>query len=177
MTKFPFGAILVILLAGQAVAASLEEASVAAKHGDYATAMRLLRRLAEQGNAEAEGEIGYLYQDGDGVPRNPELAMSWFRKSATDGYLLAQNKLGLMYANGWGVPQDGPQSVFWFRKAAEQGYAPAQGSLVRIYTEGRLVRQDPAQAGYWQAKLSVNPHSRVVTMTPTPTIAPAPKGP
>jgi TPR repeat protein len=42
----------------------LDDAVAAVKDGDYSTAIKLNRPLAEQGNAEAQFELGHLYDHG-----------------------------------------------------------------------------------------------------------------
>ncbi len=97
----------VTLLVGFAVPASagqFEDGMAAHNRGDYASALRLWRPLAERGNAGAQNNVGFMYSNGEGVPRNFAIAMNWFRKAADQGNADAQNSLGLMYANGEGVP-------------------------------------------------------------------------
>ena len=65
--------------------------------GDYATALREWRPLAEQGNDSAQYFLGVCYANGYGVPKNPEMALHWYRLSADQGNWLAQNDLGVMY--------------------------------------------------------------------------------
>ena len=47
-----------------------EEAFAAVRKGDYATAQRLLRGLADQGSAGAQYNLGLMYLNGRGVPQN-----------------------------------------------------------------------------------------------------------
>ena len=81
---------------------------------DYATAYRLLRPLADQGNANAQTKLGLIYGLGLGVPEDDAAAVSWFRKAADQGHAPAQYTLGFMYGNGVGVPQDYVQAHKWF---------------------------------------------------------------
>lgn len=72
-----------------------------------------LRPLAEQGNPEAEFKVGHIYSQGEGVPTNPEIAVSWYRKAADQGYSKAQNALAAMYSSGRGVTQDYAEALYW----------------------------------------------------------------
>src|SRR5579862_7032168 len=83
-----------------------EDAVAAHERGDFATAIRLWRPLADQGNADAQYALGVIYYFGQGVPHDCAAAASWFRKAADQGNATAQFNLGLMYGNGRGVPQD-----------------------------------------------------------------------
>ena len=120
--------------------------------GDHATALRLWRPLAEQGNATAQDKLGIMYAKGQGVQQDYATAVAWFRKAAAQGNAIAQENLGVMYSNGWGVPQDDASAAFWFRKAAEQGNARAQNNLGYKYEKGHGVPQDYAAAALWYRK-------------------------
>ena len=54
-------------LAGTAIAGPFEDGVVAYNRGDYATALRLWRPLAEQGDTKAQFNLGLMYKNGEGV--------------------------------------------------------------------------------------------------------------
>ena len=93
--------------------AGRDEADAAYQRGDYATAIREMRPLAEQGNARAQYGLGVMYDKGRGVPQDYAEALQWYRKAAEQGYALAQNNLGAMYEDGAGVPQDSVNANRW----------------------------------------------------------------
>jgi len=128
----------------------LADADAAYKRGDYATALRLLRPLAELLDlAQAQSNLGVMYDEGHGVPQDDAEAVKWYRLAAEQGYADAQLNLGAKYAVGKAVPQDYAEAVKWFRLAAEQGYANAQHNLGVMYTKGQGVPQDYAAAAKW----------------------------
>ena len=88
---------------------------------DYATALKLLRPLAEQGYASAQYNLGVMYANGEGVIQNYKEAVKWYRLAAGHGDGEAQNSLGLMYANGEGVIQDYVLAHMWSNLAASNG--------------------------------------------------------
>jgi uncharacterized protein len=94
--------------------------------GDYAKALRLIRPLANDGDATAQFNLGLMYVNGHGVQRDDSAAALWFRKAAEQGYALAQSNLGTMYLYGHGMTQNDTEAVMWFRKAADQGDAVAE---------------------------------------------------
>ena len=108
--------ILCVCAAGSAAAGPLEEADAALDKGDYATATRLLRPLAEQGIADAQYNLGVMYYNGWGVPQDYSAAVSWYRKAAEQGHADAQNNLGFSYSQGHGVPKDYAAAVSWYVK-------------------------------------------------------------
>jgi hypothetical protein len=52
------GLVVAVVMASAAVAGQFEDATAAYDRGDYATALRLLRPLAEQGDADAQTNLG-----------------------------------------------------------------------------------------------------------------------
>ena len=120
------GLILAVGLAWPAIAGPIEDAETAYNRQDYATTVRLLKPLADQGAAWAQSQLGVMYGSGQGVPKDDAQAVKWYRLAADQGEAVAQYNLGNMYANGQGVPKDDAQAVKWFRLAADQGNAWAQ---------------------------------------------------
>ena len=94
-----------------------------------------LRKEAEQGHAEAQYNLGFMYHTGKGVPEDDQEAAKWFRKAAEQGDARAQFNLRNMYVHGEGVPEDDREAEKWFRRAAEQGVAPAQFNLGLMYAD------------------------------------------
>ena len=93
--------------------------------GDDA-ALRGLLLLAQQGDADAQFELGRSYTIGRGVAEDDQEAVYWYRKAAEQGHADAQFWLGAMHNSGRGVAEDDQEAVFWYRKAAEQGHAGGQ---------------------------------------------------
>jgi uncharacterized protein len=134
------------LPAGIAVCGPLEDSRASYDRGDYATALRLARPLADQGNAVAQFILGVMYDSGKGVLQDDAEAMKWYRKAADQGESNAQCNLGTMYLTGQGVLQDYPEAMKWYRKAAAQGNANAQFNLGKMYDNGDGVPQDYVEA-------------------------------
>ena len=131
---------------------ALTAAEAADTRDDYATELKLLRPLAEKGNAHAQSKLGVSYYYGHGVPKDYAEAFSWFRKAAEQGLAQAQGALGAMYASGYGVPQDYAEAAHWYRQGAEQGDATDQAALGFMYYSGQGVPQDDAEAARWLHK-------------------------
>lgn len=72
------GIIAFVMLAGVAVAGPLEDGFAAYQRGDYAEAMRVWQPLAEQGDAFAQGTLGFMYGTGQGVPQDYAEAVRWY---------------------------------------------------------------------------------------------------
>ena len=50
------------------------------------------QNYAEQGNAAAQGNLGRMYANGEGVPEDDAEAVRWYRLAAEQGYAAAQLK-------------------------------------------------------------------------------------
>ena len=107
------------------------------------------KKAAEQGDADAQYNLGICYDKGDGVAQSYAEAVKWYKKAAEQGYAGAQNSLGNCYYNGNGVKQSYLQAVKWYKNAAEQGHAGAQNSLGNCYYKGNGVEQSYAEAVKW----------------------------
>jgi TPR repeat protein len=110
------------------------------------------KRQAEGGDKVAQNNLGKMYYNGIGVPKDYKEAVNWYRKAAQHGEANSQFKLALMYDNGRGVPEDDKEAVKWYIKAAEQGYAVAQFNLGVMYDDGEGVPQDYKEAVKWYTK-------------------------
>ena len=89
------------------------------------------KRLAEQGNASAQYNLGNMYDLGEGVPENNAEAAKWYRLSAGQGYIIAQVALAVLYLiNEEGDPQNNIRAYMWFSVAAGRDSA----TLVNLVT-------------------------------------------
>lgn len=116
---------------------------------DYAEALKWFRLAAEQGHADAQFFLGYMYDHGQGVPENDAEAVNWYRLAAEQGIPEAQFNLGLMYEKGQGVQQSSTLALKWFRQAADGNDVDAQVIVGRMYRRGDGVTQDYAEAVKW----------------------------
>ena len=138
-----------LLLGVPSYSADFNKGLTAAQSGDFATALKEWKPLAEEGNAVAQNNLGLMYHNGWGVPQDYKEAVYWYRLAVEQGYAIAQYNLGLMYEKGKGVPQDDKEAVRLYRLAAEQGYADAQGNLGVMYVFGKGVTKDFVYAHMW----------------------------
>ena len=92
---------------------------------DYSEAVKWYRKAADQGNADAQNNLGVCYKNGEGVPQDYSEAVKWYRKAAEQGQKYAQYNLGVCYYNGQGVTQNRQEAFKYFRQAAAQGHKEA----------------------------------------------------
>ena len=142
-------AVVGLLLAGAAVVTNWldtrAELDAPVDIQDYET----IRRLAEQGDADAQFRLGTMYAAGRSVAQDASAAALWYQLAAEQGNPQAQLSLGVMYSEGRGVSQDDAEAARWYRQAAEKGNAASQYNLGTVYAEGRGVPQDYAEAVTW----------------------------
>ncbi len=110
--------------------------------GDWQTA-------AQRGDASAQWLLARCLQEGTGVEKSPQAAVTWLRRAAESGLAVAQNELGDCYTSGEGVEEDWAESFRWYSKAAEQELAEAQKNLGVCYAQGEGVAADLLEAVKW----------------------------
>ncbi len=101
----------------------------------YFTEHAQLRHQAEQGDAQSQFDLAWLYYIPDeelrlnGVPHSYNMAARWYRKAAEQGHTLAQFNMGVMYLKGQGVSRNGTDAYTWFSLAADNGHSESQRIL------------------------------------------------
>jgi TPR repeat protein len=103
--------------------------------GDYRAAYEEWLPLAELGDAEAQYNLGVMYDEGAGIERDLARAAEWYRKAAEQGFVDAQINLGMMYYHGQGFARDDAEAAKWFGRAASQGDREAADYLKRLEKE------------------------------------------
>ena len=155
MTGCRFFVVLMLLFA---VTRALAECAPAARAGFSAVGSQddnpgqlsqQIEALAEDGEADAQYEIGLFYFDGNGVLQDYQIAREWFLLAAEQEDVFAQEILGDMYRDGLGVQRDYRVAIEWYRRAAEQWLATAQYKLGLLYLEGTGVSPDHYEAFRW----------------------------
>jgi TPR repeat protein len=86
------------------------------------------RRAAEQGNVNAQFNLGLMYRRGDGVPQDFTKAAQWYRRAAEQGDVIAQFNLGTMYYEGEGVTRNLVMAYVVNNLAAAQGHKNARNN-------------------------------------------------
>jgi TPR repeat protein len=101
---------------------------------NYLEAAKWFRKAADQGSAEGQAAMGWLYEKGHGVTPDLLEASRWYRRAAKQGLSEAQYNLALLYHHGrGGVMHSEDLAEKWYLLAAEQGHACAQNNLGALY--------------------------------------------
>ena len=112
--------------------AAKDEETIIASDKEDEVPFEILLKLAEEGDAEAQNELGDCYYYGKKVGENRDLAFMWYMMAAKQGNPEAQFNVGWCYARGKGTEVDNEKAVEWYKKSAEQGNADAQHYLSQL---------------------------------------------
>jgi hypothetical protein len=115
----------------------------------------LTKILAEKDNADAQVNLGFMYNNGQGgLEKSEGKAVEWYAKAAEQGHAVAQVNLGIMYFHGQGgLEKSERKAVEYFAKAAVQGFAAAQRNLGIMYQTGQGgLEKSNEKAAEWYAK-------------------------
>ena len=117
----------------------------AVNHFTYAAqqAAASFEQAAKQGNADAQYQLGFMYETGQGVEQDYRRAAQWYEKAAAQGHAQAQYQLGCLYREGLGVEENYEEAEKWWQRAAAQGIAQARRQLEKW------------QRGHYQAQSEV----------------------
>ncbi len=90
---------------------------VAYDRADYKSALNVWMPAAKAGDAEAQVNIGEIFEKGLGTQPNYEAAFIWYEKAAAQGNERALFNLGTLYEQGLGVPADKLKALNLYRQA------------------------------------------------------------
>tara|TARA_E500000178_G_scaffold262672_1_gene259709 strand:- start:113 stop:814 length:702 start_codon:yes stop_codon:yes gene_type:complete len=130
-------------------AEDLPTANDAFERGEYVTALELYETLAAQGEAEAQFQLGLMYEQGLGTDVDGQMAQRYYEQAAEQQSPQALDALGTLHLKGEGVIQNFKESLRLFQRAAEQGYPRAQHNLGIAYADGKGTFRDPVKAHMW----------------------------
>ncbi len=130
------------------------------KRGDYPTAFREFKVLAKKGDPRAQTNLGAMYAEGKGTPRDDVEAFLWSMKAARQGHPPAEFNVSGMYREGRGVVRDLNHALAWTRRAAYHGHVSAQYNLGLMYEAGMGGKADPRRAVFWYSKAAGQGHGR-----------------
>ncbi len=132
--SWPLAATLSVILlsAGTMRLAEAGSSAAYASGSSYARAVRELAPAAHRGNARAQAQLGFMYENGFGVPQNYAAAADLYQSAAAQGDAFAQSRLGLSYDKGHGVPQNVILSYKWLDLAAAKAAKRERNFYLRL---------------------------------------------
>lgn len=111
--------------------------------------LRLLRKLAERGNAQAQYDLAMRYLEGKDVDKDATMAVGWLRKAAEAKHTKASLELGHCLREGDGVAPDAAAAVESYTRGAELGDAECMTALGVAFHKGVGTAQDVSAAVHW----------------------------
>jgi TPR repeat protein len=105
---------------------------------DYPEALKLFLLAANQGDARSMANVGWIYENGLGLPqRDCTKAMEWYKKAVAGGDTIALWNIGRIYDLGCNeFKQDFHEARLWYQKAAVRGWADAANALKKLDADG-----------------------------------------
>jgi len=85
------------------------------------TAVVWYLEMAKNGDADAQYNLGSVYETGFGVKADPIKAVDWYTKAADQEHPMAQLKLGIMYILGDGIRQSTIKGTSLIERSAKNG--------------------------------------------------------
>lgn len=139
-----WGALLAGALLGIAapVLADVKTGVDAWQQGDYTKAVSEWRPLAQNGDPDAQFNMGQAYKLGRGVPSDLPVAIDWYRKAAAQGHMRAEDNLGLLlFQQG-----DRDRAIPYLDRAATRGEPRAQYIVGTALFNGDIMGKDWVRA-------------------------------
>lgn len=151
--------ILILLMIGIHSTYAQQTADEWLKKGDslyeqkkFQEAVDCYKQAAQQGNVEAQFNLGYALYNGEGVDKDYASAAMWFKRAARQNFAKAQYNLAYCYMNGRGVPTDYDKALRYLTDAANNGNQNAQLTMAECYEKGVLTIQDQRLSQLWKDK-------------------------
>lgn len=148
MSRYLFFILTICIVIGLSIPSHADyETGVAAyDKGDYKTAFRELKKLAQKGSTRAQYYLGVMYMDGKGVKQDNAEAIKWFKLAAEQSHAASQNNLGVIY---YIHEKNELEAIKWFRMAAQNGSPEAQVVLGTKYLNGEGIQKNCKEAEKW----------------------------
>lgn len=112
-----------------------------------------MKEWAHSGNARAQSSLAFMYQLGQGVPKDKIQALTWHLKAAAQGEVGSEAALAEIYQFGNGVPENRATAAKWRRIAADHGDAHSQ-LMMGVFSRNGYggVEKDLAKSFEWTNK-------------------------
>ena len=142
--------LLVLLTIGTLLANNYEKGKKAYSNLDYKTANKFWTISANNGNSNAQYELGLNYAHGLGIEKNHEKAIELYKLSAKQGNIQAQISLAFLYKQGLGTEINYVKAFELYKLSANQGDKWAKYMTGLMYFNAQGVKKNKEQAcKYW----------------------------
>ncbi|MEO9971526.1 MAG: peptidoglycan-binding protein, partial [Hyphomonadaceae bacterium] len=115
-------------------------------NGDIAAGVQLIQAAEAQNLAAAQYHLANLHISGEGVAKDPNLAIPLYKAAAEAGNIGAMHNYATLIADTSG---GAAEAANWYRRAAEYGLIQAQFNIATMYESGTGVSPSLVEALYW----------------------------
>jgi uncharacterized protein len=137
----------------------IQKAHEAYNTGDYETAYKFYSQLAQEGDAEAQTSLGFMYQMGQGCQKDEAKTLELYTKAAKAKQPYALFNLAILYANGLGgVAHDQFKAYELYLEAATREVLPAMYEVALMLERGLGCMQNYSEAAFWYEEAAKRGH-------------------
>ncbi len=131
----------------------ISDQSVIVKSLNNKTPYQSWIKSAEQGAANAQFNLGLIFEQGTEIQKDLSKAIYWYKKAASQGHTVAQYNYATLLHFGKGLRKDETKAATWYQLAAKKGHMAAQSSLAFLYLQHvQKSFRDAKKAAYWYNK-------------------------
>lgn len=134
----------------------MDKANAQIRENDYRGALLSLTRAAKGGEVQAAYKLALLYDAGDKIPENRELAITYMKQALDAKMPEAQYVTAVWIERGYFGEADVEKAVALYEQAAGQGHLNAMKSLIVLYGTGLDgIAANKERQEYWIQKLNM----------------------
>lgn len=136
----------------------------------YERARQFFEKGAELGHAAAANNLGWLFQHGYGVEKDPGQAARYYQEASDKGFAGAQCNLGCLYYEGIGLDRDYMLALDYFKMAAAANNLNGMFNLALLHLNPDAGHLDRNKAISLLRRCSMEGHAEanrlLLTITP-----------
>ena len=130
----------------------------------FEQALPLFTKLSNEGDRDAQNNLGAMFQHGHGVPVDLQKAAYWYLESAQKGNNVAQHNIGIAYFHGQGLAQNKQEGLAWILMSIWGGLSQSEPIAKRM--KAQMSQQEIIQAS--KTLMELNSKYGIFTDTPAP---------
>ena len=135
--------VLIIIVPSPTLADSAKEAY---RSGDYATAFQEWTKAAEAGDADAQFNLGYMYENGQGVHQDLFAAIKWYELAARQNYPTSREMVDSVRRK---IQDENEQNILKWLPKADAGDIRSQLALARLLSQNTDTKDNHIEALKW----------------------------
>lgn len=142
---------LILFMCFNLSADAFNNAELAYQKGDDEIAVKYYQEACSQGHTMACNNLGYMYQNSNGVDQNYKLALKNYEKACNNNLMMGCNNIAQLYLNGHGVKTNIRKAKYLFTETCNNDSSGCL-FLASMYQYGEGVQKDIQQSEYYYIK-------------------------